>query len=297
MTRTIFILTLIIASLAPLGAGAQSDELTDDQLALLADIETVLANRDGWAGFAESEQFASVFATTVSGTDASLWGTEETTRRSNSLVDIVNMAASGEIIVQSTVANSDGEADQGEVRAVFAVEGAQVELTRDDETANDVDPAAEEFAVFDLVRLTSFDADERFIIQPELFQHAIDVFDLGVDDDGIQGYEVDLEFATALPDLNFNIDAFVSRFNGVVELRALTDAIMQNAVVTLSFAVDQETGQLIESGLFIDLRAEIEGDNVVAVEAGDGIFSLEYGQQHQFLYFDVTTQAEPADDE
>jgi hypothetical protein len=155
------------------------------------------------------------------------------------------------------------------------------------ESTGDLD----DFAEFQLAELLDLSADTGIEIPVDILDNATEVYDLGVRRNSrrrnIQSYEVLLDFRASLSMLDLNLDSFLSEFNGIAELGALTEAVIDGSSLRLIAGVDGATGQLTEATLVIEIGVELEGASVVAVADGDGRFTLELSQETQSTYFNI----------
>ncbi|HLA42630.1 MAG TPA: hypothetical protein VJZ27_04300, partial [Aggregatilineales bacterium] len=244
-----------------------------------------------WESYSQSQNKTINSALTVTGTDTAQWQTDTLTRESIADYDLTAQAASGTVSIQRNLADSDNNRDSTRDQIQFIVIDGAVFVASGDNEFAEVTGNLDNYAAFELETLTAFDPSSRMEISTALLDHVTAVFDLGVgqerNGDQTQRYQVELDFAESVPELDFNLDAFVNEFNGIVELRTLTDAIIENSSLILNVSADAGTDRLKALTLVLEIPVQIEGEAVISVAAGNGIFELAYGQQQGISYFNI----------
>jgi len=270
---------------------AQTD-LPDDQQALRDELRAALENRDSWNSYSRSTQTSTRIALTVFGADAAQWRTDTITLESTMDIDRQAEVAQGSASRNESLASSD-EGTQGERSEIeFVVIDGEV-FVSDDGEFSDATENVDDFAGFQLAELVDLRSRTGggVEVSVDILDNATEVFDLGVRRDSrrrdIQSYEVLLDFSESLPMLDLDLDSFLSQFNGIAELGALSDAVIEGSTLRLLASVDTETGQLTQSALIIAIGVDLEGESVVAVADGDGLLTMELSQETQSIYFNI----------
>lgn len=265
--------------------------LSPDQQTLLEEVQAAFAARDAWESYSQSTQQTINFALTITGTDVQRWQTDALVLESAADYNLQANAARGTVTVQQRSTRYDSNPINQTQTLYFVKVNNRTYAGENEDQLTDVSRQADKYAPFELSELTDLGHEGHFTLPPELLENALAVFDLGVGRDAqrreIQSYELELDFAKSLPYLDFNLDAFVGRFNGMVELGSFSQLLGQTSSLKLQVVLDRQSRQLLATTLMINIALEIEGADVVAVAAGDGLFSLDYGLQQQTRYYNV----------
>jgi hypothetical protein len=287
MRRIVFLLALILLAAMPLAA--QTD-LTDEQQALRDELREAFENRDSWDSYSRSTQDSTRIALTVIGTDTSQWRTDTITVESTTDIDREAEAAQGRAIRNVSLASSEGDTQGQRTEIEYVLVDGDVFVAEGGpfvESSNNLDA----FTDYQLAELVDLRPGEGFEIPVDILDNATEVYDLGVRRNSrrrdIQSYEVLLDFSRSLPLLDLDLDSFLSEFNGIAELGALSESVIEGSSLRLIADVDSNTGQLTEATLVIEIGVELEGASVVAVADGDGRFTLELSQETHSAYFNI----------
>ena len=277
------VLALAILMLAALPLFAQT-ELPEEQQNLLDELRDAFENRDSWDSYSRSTQTSTRIALTVTGEDVNQWRTDTITLEAAADIDREAEAMQGSVSRSESLASSDEGTSSDRAQIEF------VALDGDVFVSDDGDFAEADLNNFEDFRLEAL-VEMGFEVPAELLDNATAVLDLGVRRDSrrrdIQSYEVTLDFTESLPLLDLDLDAMLREFNGIAELGALSEAVIEGSSLRLIAGVDTATGRLTQTALVVEIGVEMQGEPVVAVAAGDGRFTLELSQELQNAYFNI----------
>jgi hypothetical protein len=288
--KKILLAAWLITLAFPFLAHAQSD-LTPDQQVLLDDIRRAFELRDTWESYSLVVQDDDNFAMTLVAGDSQQWATISRRLAITADYDLAKGRVSGTASLEQTAASPDNTSEPLIESIRFVILEDQVFVGSEDDDLAEIDADSDPYQMFEFGRIGEFEAGQPLAIPARLLDEARGVFDLGVVENPggqrIQSYQVELDFATSLPLIPFDLDSFIQPFNGVVELGALTDTLVSTSQLNLFVQIDLDSEQVLETLLIINLAADMTGEIVVAAADGNGYFSLTYGQEYRLNYQNV----------
>ena len=270
------VILLLIMLTAPVSA-----QLTPDQEALMESVRLAYSTSADWQSYQLAQQITTNGALTVYGTDVLIWQTSNTQTDIAAEIDLANEMAQGEIFQTGNRASADEVAAPQDQRIAFAaIDGLVFIDAQDGEGLTEVTDTLIDYSAYGLPAVVTFGKPPTI---NDWLDNTLAVYDLGVVD-GVQGYQMEFALTDSLPYIDFNLDAFLNEYNGLVELGALGEAISEVGSVTLVINVDVESNQILNTSELIQIAVEISGEDVVSVPAGDGVFQLDYAHQIDTQY-------------
>ena len=246
--------------------------------------------RDDWGSYSRTTQATTRLALTVIGTDTNQWRADTITLEVSTDIDREAEAMQGRASRDESLASSEDGVLGERTQLDFVVIDGDVLVAEDTDFRN-VRDNLDTFDDFQLRQLIAFEPGTGTEVPVDILENATAVFDLGVRRDSrrrdIQSYEVQLDVLESLPLIDLDLDTFLNDFNGVVELGALTEAVIEGSSLRLLVSVDTDTERVTETTLVMAIGAEIQGEDVVAVDDGSGRFSLELSREVRNAYFNI----------
>lgn len=280
MRRILLLLVLLI----PTTVFAQ---LSDDQEALLENVQRSMEAQANWTRYQQSTERTTNTAITVTGEERVYWATSNTTLESALAFDIPDDAIVGEASFSVTAADAENGMSNFENAIEIDIDATDTSLAVDSEAFPGFADAAA-VANFDIDVLLSSDVEELLT----MLDDTVAIFDLGVTerpDTTVQRYELELELTEANANrIGLDLEVFADAFAEDVEAETLVDTLLENGVLRLEVLLDVQTGRLLGTDLLLDMRAELTDDDVISAE--DGLFILEFVQSVRTVYFDVETE-------
>lgn len=251
--------------------------LTDDQEALLADVQAAFNQADAWQTYRQSIEETTSMAYTL----ADAWASEVTLREM--AIDVNReQGVGGSIFYTQNVLSSVESMNADTTRqAEFVMNGEDVVLTEDDDiTETTLDALV--VSVFGLSELEEMTDTEI------LLDNVTAVYDLGVRNrQGVafQQYQLDLDILSSLPSLNVDLTTLSRQFGNALSQSEFLNLMEENGTLTLHVVTNQETGELISTDLLLDIPLEVQ------VNESD-LLQLEFSYRVVITYHDVGAEIE-----
>lgn len=251
--------------------------LTDDQEALLADVQAAFNQADAWQTYRQSIEETTSMAYTM----ADAWASDVTLREM--AIDVNRgQGVGGSIFYTQHVLSSVESMNADTTRqAEFVMNGEDVVLTEDDDiTETTLDALV--VSVFGLSELEEITSTEV------LLDNVTAVYDLGVRNrQGVafQQYQLDLDILSSLPSLNVDLTTLSRQFGNALSQSEFLNLMEENGTLTLHVVTNQETGELISTDLLLDIPLEVQ------VNESD-LLQLEFSYRVVITYHDVGAEIE-----
>ncbi len=249
------------------------DGLSDDQLALLAEVQAVFERAEAWETYRQSAQETTTLAYTL----ADSWASTVSVRES--AVDVnTAQGMTGSLFISDSTLSSETDGEDLSRQADFIISDGEVVLA-EGENLTELSAESAEAETLGLTTLS-----EMTPAQLGLFlENVTAIYDLGVRNQrgtDIQRYELELDVLASLPLLPIELTDLTQPFDGVLSSNDLLDVLAENGNLTLLVAVNRETGQLLSADLLLDAPVEIPVNET-------DLLSLEYSYQRVTNYYDV----------
>lgn len=249
------------------------DGLSDDQQALLAEVQAVFERAEAWETYRQSAQETTTLAYTL----ADSWASTVSVRES--AVDVnTAQGITGSLFISDSTLSSETDGEDLSRQADFIISDGEVVLA-EGENLTELSAESAEAETLGLTTLS-----EMTPAQLGLFlENVTAIYDLGVRNQrgtDIQRYELELDVLASLPLLPIELTDLTQPFDGVLSSNDLLDVLAENGNLTLLVAVNRETGQLLSVDLLLDAPVEIPVNET-------DLLSLEYSYQRVTNYYDV----------
>lgn len=279
--KIVLLLALVLSSFGMVGA--QSEQLSSDQVALLARVRAAFEGRENWTRYSENLTEISTLALTISGGGADQWQTD--TVRRETVLEHIEGDVKGTVNLQVNSRSSDGGQVSDSQRVDFEIAPDAVLMAAPNEDLAEVrDP--DTLADFGLEGLFLQTRQQTFTVDTALLDQTNAIFDMGLRR-GVQRYALELDLLASLPLLKFDLENFLAQFEAEADLEALEIAFLRTGELRLEVALNAQTGQLQEAVLILDVALELSGAAVLGVEAEAGLLALTYGWQQRSAYYGI----------